>query len=158
MSIRIPVFEPKNNDFELEFRLFVPPGQYDRLYFCWAPVSEPGFLDFQIFDSRDFYVRKIFSNNMLVRYRRINNKGVLERPGTKWRVLRTISSTLRFQFTVKCWKVDFLMPCKTRSCQSSREKFRMLRALLPDTPRPPQFQPELPKSHFLCKTLFFQVH
>ena len=28
MSIRIPVFEPKNNEFELEFRLFVPPGQY----------------------------------------------------------------------------------------------------------------------------------
>jgi hypothetical protein len=35
---------------------------------------------------------------MLVRYRRINNKGVLERPGTKWKVLRTISSTLKFQY------------------------------------------------------------
>ena len=28
MSIRITVFEPKNKEFELEFRLFVPPGQY----------------------------------------------------------------------------------------------------------------------------------
>ena len=34
---------------------------------------------------------------MLVKYRRINNKGVLERPGTKWKVLRAISSTLKFQ-------------------------------------------------------------
>ena len=93
--------------------------------------------------SRFFCFWKIFLENMLVRYRGINNKGVLERPWTKLRVLRAISSTLKFQFTVKCWKVDFLMSSKTRSCESSREKFRMVRALLPDTPRPPQFQPEL---------------
>ena len=30
----------------------------------------------------------------------------------------------------------------------------MIRALLPDTPRPPQFQPELPKNRFLCKLYF----
>ena len=77
---------------------------------------------------------------MLVRYRRINNKGVLERPGTKWKVLKTISSTLKFQYFRK---VDFLMPCKTKSCQSSTERLRMVRALPLDTPRPPQFQPEL---------------
>ena len=41
---------------------------------------------------------------MLVRYRGINNKGVLERPGTKWKVLRTISSTLKFQECQKSWK------------------------------------------------------
>ena len=34
----------------------------------------------------------------------------------------------------------------------------MVRALLPDTPRPPQFQPELWKNQFLWKTRFFQVH
>ena len=29
----------------------------------WAPVSEPGFLDFQIFDSRDFFfLQHIFEN------------------------------------------------------------------------------------------------
>ena len=33
---------------------------------------------------------------------RKNNKGVLERPGTKWKVLRAISSTLKCQFTGKC--------------------------------------------------------
>ena len=33
----------------------------------------------------------------------------------------------------------------------------MLRALPPDTPRPPQFQPELPTNHFLWKTRFFQL-
>ena len=38
------------------------------------------------------------------------------------------------------------MPCKTKSCQSSTEYLRMLRALPPDTPRPPQFQPEFPKT------------
>ena len=91
---------------------------------------------------------------MLVRYRGINNKGVLERPWTKWRVLRAISSTLKCQFTGKLFKVDFLMPCKTKSCHSSREKLRMLRALLPDTPRPPQFQPELQKNSFCVKLDF----
>ena len=37
--------------------------------------------------------------NMLVRYRGIDNKGVLDRPWTKWRVLRATSSTLKCQFT-----------------------------------------------------------
>jgi hypothetical protein len=92
---------------------------------------------------------------MLVRYRWINHKGVLERPWTKLRVLKAISSTLKFQFTIKCWKVDFLMSSKTRSCESSREKFRMVRALLPDTPKPPQFQPELPFFSFLQYFQFF---
>ena len=40
-----------------------------------------GFSDFQIFDSRDSFFCNIFLKNMLVRYRGINNKGVLERPG-----------------------------------------------------------------------------
>jgi len=120
----------------------------------WAPVSEPGFWDFQISDSRDYSFCKICSRNMLVRYRGIDNKGVLERPWTKWLDLIAISSTLKCQFTVKCWKVDFPMPCKTRSCQSSREKFRMVRALPPDTPRPPQFQLELPKKCF-CEKIDF---
>ena len=37
--------------------------------------------------------RNIFLENMLARYRGINSKGVLERPWTKWMVLRAISST-----------------------------------------------------------------
>ena len=65
-----------------------------------------------------------------MRYRGKIIKGVLERPWTKRRVLRAFSSTLNFQFTVKCWKVDFLMPCKTRSCQSSTEKLRSSRTPL----------------------------
>ena len=115
----------------------------------WALVSELGFLDFQIFDY-PLFCCDILLKNMLVGYRGINNKGVLDRPWTKWRVFKSISSTLKFQFTVKCWKVDFLMSSKTNSCQSSREKLRML----PDTPRPPQFQLELPKKQFLWKTRF----
>jgi hypothetical protein len=31
--------------------------------------------------------------NLLVRYRGINNKGVLERPWTIWKVLKVISNT-----------------------------------------------------------------
>ena len=66
----------------------------------WAPVSEPEFLVFLIFRFpilEIFVFSKVFSKIMLVKYRGINDKGVLERPGTKWKVLRTISSTLKFQ-------------------------------------------------------------
>jgi len=55
---------------------------------------------------------------MLVKYRGTNNKGVLERPGKKWKVLRAISSTVKCQFTGKCWKVDFPMPRKTKSAEN----------------------------------------
>ena len=48
------------------------------------------------------YFRNIFSNIMLVRYRGINNKGVLERPWTIWKVLEAISTLLKCQFTGKC--------------------------------------------------------
>jgi len=41
---------------------------------------------------------KICLGTMLVRYRRINNKVVLDRPWTIWKVLRAISSTLKCQF------------------------------------------------------------
>ena len=73
---------------------------------------------------------------MLVRYRGIDNKGVLERPWTKWKVLRTISSTLKFR---KSCKVDFLMPCKTKSRENLCLCVRMVRAVTLDTPRAPQF-------------------
>ena len=33
VSNRIPVFEPKNKEFELEFRLLVPPEQYSTWFF-----------------------------------------------------------------------------------------------------------------------------
>ena len=91
---------------------------------------------------------------MLVRYRGLNNKGVLERPWTKWMVLRAISSTLKCQFTGKCWKVDFPMPCKTKSCQSSTECLRMLRALPPDTLDLTNFNLNYQKNSF-CEKLYF---
>jgi len=53
----------------------------------WAPVSEPGFWDFRIFRFSildNCHCCEIFLENMLVRYQGINNKGVLERPWTKW--------------------------------------------------------------------------
>ena len=57
----------------------------------------------------------------------------------------------------KSWKSTCPTFGKTRSCESSREKFCMVRALLPDTPRPPQFQPEVPKNSITPRTRFFQV-
>ena len=71
------------------------------------------FLDFQF---------SIFLKNIFEKYvgeiSRKNNEGVLERPGTKWKVLRAISSTLKCQFSGKCRKVDFSMPCKTKSAEN----------------------------------------
>ena len=114
------------------------------------------FPSFDIFWFLDCRFPKSKFENRLLRYRGINNEGVLERPWTIWRVLKAISSTLKFQYFRKSWKVDFLMQCKTRSCHSSREYLRMLRALLPDTPRPLQFQPELPKKQVFVKNSIFQ--
>ena len=87
----------------------------------WALVSEPGFLKFQIFRCsilEVFCFWTMFSKIMLVRYRGINNKGVLERPWTIWRVLEAISTTLKCQFTGKCRKVDFLPSCTTKSAEN----------------------------------------
>ena len=58
-----------------------------------------GFSDFLISDSLLFFFCKTFLNSMLVGYRGINNKGVLDRPWTIGKVLRAISSTLKCQFT-----------------------------------------------------------
>ena len=99
---------------------------------------------------------EIISKIMLVRYRGINDKGVLERPLTIWTVLDAISSTLKFQFAVKCWSVDFLIPCKTKSCQSSTECLRMVSALPPDTPRPPQIPTWIMKKPVYVKNSIFQ--
>ena len=44
--------------------------------------------------------REMFLGYLVVRYRGKNSKGVLDRPWTKWKVLKAISSTLKSQFTV----------------------------------------------------------
>ena len=142
----------------------MPPWTMKNLRFPrLLPVSEPGFWDLLVFKLSILDLLcfcKICLRKVLVRYRGIDNKGVLERPWTKWKLLRAISSTLTCPLTGKCWKVDFPMPChvESRSCQSSTECLRMVCALPPDTPRPPQFQPELWKNKFVWKTRFFQVH
>ena len=70
----------------------------------WALFSEPGFLWIFRFPyvrcSRFlFFCCKIWLENRLVRYQGINNKGVLDRPWTIWKVLRAISCTLKCQLT-----------------------------------------------------------
>ena len=69
---------------------------------------------------------------MLVRYQVLNNKCVLERPWTNWKVLMAISSTWKFQYFRK---VDFLMPCKTKPRENLSLCLRMVRAVTLDTPR-----------------------
>ena len=87
MSIRIPVFEPKKEAFELEFRLFVPPGQYTD----WALVSEPGFLDFQIFDFRDYFVlQNIFEKEKIFQINEFKTKMGLSRRYEKTQPLTRI--------------------------------------------------------------------
>ena len=78
------------------------------------------FWNFRFSDCRfsRFFSWKIFLKNILGIYRGINNKGVLERPGTKWRVLRAISPTLKCQFGEKCWKVEFPAPYTTKSAEN----------------------------------------
>ena len=109
-------------------------GGEKQIYEFQIQISR--FSDFQIFDFRFLFFLKIYRKSRLVRYRGINNKGVLERPGTKWKVLMTISSTLKFQYFQK---VDFLMPCKTKSAENLCLCLRTVRAVTLDTPRPPQF-------------------
>ena len=78
-------------------------GGHKLFSFYWALVSEPGFLGFNIsgFCMFDLFVWFVCLGNMVVRYRGINNKGVLDRPCTIWKVSRAISNTLKCQFTGK---------------------------------------------------------
>ena len=65
------------------------------------------------------FLLKIVLKNMLVRYRGINNKGVMERPWTKWRVLRAISTTLKCQFSENVEKWTFrchVRPNRAKIC------------------------------------------
>ena len=63
--------------------------------------------------------------------------------------LEVLGDEVTFQFTIKYWKMDFLSSSKTRFGETSGEKFRMVRALLPDTRKPSQFQLELQFVPFL---------
>ena len=86
---------------------------------------------------------------MLVRYRGKNNEGVLEKPGTKWKVLRAISSTLKCQFQENVEKLTFrchVRPNRLKICMYDR----MPRAVILETPKPPQFKPDLSKTQFLA--------
>ena len=47
------------------------------------------------------------------------------------------------------------MSCKTKPCQSSRESLRMVRAMPPDTPRPPKFQVVQFPETYIWSGLFF---
>ena len=67
--------------------------------------------------------------------------------------LEVFDDEVTFQFTVKCWKVDFLMSSKTRSSETLRESF-VWSVFSSRTPLNLEFQPEFWKSKFLWKTRF----
>ena len=117
------------------WKLFFIGGRFLEIRTPWG-VTGPKSRIFGNPDSGVYFSWIFVRKNMLVRYRRINNKGVLERPGTKWKVLRTISSTLRFQYFRK---VDFLMSCTTKSAENLCLCLRMVRAVTLDTPRPHKY-------------------
>ena len=57
--------------------------------------------------------------------------------------LEVFGDEASLQYFQKTLKSTSHMSCKTKPGQSSRQCLRMVRPLLPDTPRPSQFQPEL---------------
>ena len=92
---------------------------------------------------------------MSVKDRRIINKGVLERPGTKWKVLRAISRTLKFQ---ECQNHEILLfhySVRQKIGDPGPISMQNMFPLLPVTPK----RPELPygaKYLFLAENPVFQ--
>ena len=76
---------------------------------------------------------------MLARYRRINDKGVLGRPWTIWKILRAISSTLKCQFTGNhdfLKRFDYLV--RQNIGDPGSIKLRTIFPLTSVVPKPPQ--------------------
>ena len=71
-----------------------------RLPFAGLLLVNLGFWIFRFSIIEIIVVCRIFLENLVVRYRGKNNKGVLDRPWTKRRVLMAFSSNLKLQFTV----------------------------------------------------------
>ena len=83
---------------------------------------------------------------MLVRYRGINNKGVLGRPWQIWNVWMAISSTLKCQFTGKheFEKVAYLV--RQNIGDPGSRKLRKVFPLISVLSKPPQLQYGVKKS------------
>ena len=93
---------------------------------------------------------------MLVRYRVINNKGVLDGPWTKWRVLRAMSSTLKFQFTVNPESLRFDYSVRQKIGDPGPIKLRTNFPLTSVLSKPPQLQYGTNKSVFGQFFCFFR--
>jgi len=124
------------------------------LVHLWEKTNQLTFQDrLLIFSIIEMFLFAKYFRKMLVRERGINNKGVPERPGTKRMVLNAISTTLKCQFTGKCWKIDFSMPCKPNRAKKCCAVF--VRSV-----RSPWTPPDLPnfnlnyQTHELHKLIF----
>ena len=89
-------------------------------------------------------------DNMVVRYRGINNKGVLDRPWTIWKVLKAISSTLKCEFTgnYEMKRFDYLV--RQNIGDPGSIKLRKVFPLIAVLPKPPQLPYGVNKSDFSC--------
>ena len=85
---------------------------------------------------------------MLVRYRGINNKGVLDRPWTIWKVLRAISSTLKCQFTENRENEENSYWVGQNIGDPGSTKFRNVFPLISELPKLPQLPYGVKKSSF----------
>ena len=114
--------------------------------------------DFQTVHSGCFLFLQHNVGKMLVGYRRINNKGVLDRPWTIWKVLRAISSTLKCQFTVnheneKIWlfgETEHRRPGAQKVAHHFSAHFCLVKT--------PSIAIWCQKTFFSGKPSFFQVH
>ena len=68
--------------------------------------------------------------------------------------LEVFGDEVSFQYFQKTWTSTSPMSCKTKPCQSSRQSFRIVRAIPLDTPRPPKFNLKSWKTRFCEKVDF----
>jgi len=96
---------------------------------------------------------EIFLQNALVGYRGINNKGVMDRPWTIWKVLMAISSTLKCQFTGKHENGKIWLVGETEHRRPGPIKLRNVFPLTSVAPKPPPTA--IWCKQILCLTSFF---
>ena len=101
------------------------------------------------------FLCEVFLENMVVIYRGINNKGVLDRPGTIWKVLRAISSTLKCQFTGNHGNEKFDYLVRQNIGNPGSTKLRNVFPLISVLPKLSQLQYGVEKTTFSCQPSFF---
>ena len=77
-----------------------------------------------------------------------NRRGLLE-DGQKRKIMRLNLRVLCYQEMSKIINIEFLMSSRTKSCETSTEKLRMVHAVLLEILKPYNIQARLPFYHLL---------